>query len=257
MNPTTQDRTQTETAPLVNVVQQTENYDQFRFLDANREVNRPHVLAIQASYESNGNFTQAQPILVNENYEVIDGQHRLEAAKGLGIPVFYTVVPGLGAEEARKMNLLHKSWTPKDYLRAHVATGNRAYVLFNTLVEEFPNIAISTMVVYANGYYEAGLQSKFRNGDLRLTREMFEKAQRNLVRLSDAIDINQAFTIRPMALALLVAINSEGYRHSKMLDKITSQGADFAPYQNVKDNVRQLENAYNWHVTPDNHVRFF
>ena len=257
MNPTTQDRTQTETAPLVNVVQQTENYDQFRFLDANREVNRRHVLAIQASYESNGNFTQAQPILVNERFEVIDGQHRLEAAKGLGLPVFYTVVPGLGAAEARKMNLLHKAWTPKDYLRAHVATGSRAYVLFNTLYEEFPEIPMTTLITYANNKQEAGLEAKFRKGDMRFTQEMFAKAQRNLVRLMECIEINKAFKSKPMSLALLTAINSGNYRHAKMLEKIASQGADMAVYQNVGDNIRQLENAYNWHVTPDNRVRFF
>lgn len=257
MNPTTEERTQTETAPLENVVQQTENYDQFRLLDANREVNRRHVLAIQKSFETDGNFTQAQPILVNERFEVIDGQHRLEAARGLGTPVYYTVVPGLTAVDARKMNQLHKTWTPKDYLRAHIAAGSRAYILFNTLAEEFPQLPITTLISYANNKHEAGLEAKFRRGDMRFTVEMFERAQRNLVRLMEIAEINKAFLTKAMSLALLAAINSGSYRHRKMLEKVASQGADMAVYQTVKDNIRQLENAYNWHVTPDNHVRFF
>lgn len=254
----TQERTQTnENAPLVNVVQETTNYDQFNFLAANREVNKRHVQTIKASFEDNGNFTKAQPILVNEQYEVIDGQHRLVAAKEMGLPIYYTIVPGLNADTARRMNLLHRKWIPLDYLRTYTSSGKRPYILFQQLLEEFPGVSISVVMEYANGVYSNGLQKAFRNGELRLNQEMLARARRNLTRLQELTEINKSFRTRPMAQALLVAINSDGYRHRKMLEKVEARGADLQPYQNVKDNVRQLEDVYNFRVTQANHVRFF
>ena len=37
------------------------------------------------------------PIIVNENYEIIDGQHRYSASKELGLPIRYIVGEGYGS----------------------------------------------------------------------------------------------------------------------------------------------------------------
>lgn len=249
MNPTT-------TEP-VNVVQQTADYDQFSFLDANREVNEQHVRRIRKSFEENGNFTQAQPILVNENFQVIDGQHRLVAARELDLPVFYTIVPGIGANEAQKMNLLHRKWEPQDYLRAYVAEGRRAYLLFQKLVEQFPETSISLITIYIKGVEANGIHAQFRRGDLQLTTVTAEQAARRLTRLQQLIELSPVFKLRPLACAALKAMESEGYSHAKMLRKVEQQVADIRAYQGIKDNLRQLEQVYNHGVMTANHVRFF
>jgi len=257
MNPTTE-TPQTQTAPhQVGTVQTTTNYDQFTFLDANREVNERHVGAIRRSFENNGNFTQAQPILVNERMQIVDGQHRFVAARELDLPVFYTIVPGLGAREAQQMNLLHRAWTNQDYLHAYVQENKRPYILFQQLAEEYPTVSHTLLIIYIAGVEAHGIHKKFRTGELHLNLGIMEQTRRRLDRLVEAQELNEAFKFKPMAVALLRAMGSEGYRHRKMLEKIAQQNAEIRNYQQVQDNLRQLENVFNWHVTPANHVRFF
>lgn len=81
---------------LSNVVQQTQEYDKFSLLSANRDISKGHVQSLKASIEKLGNITEKVPIIVNQNLEIIDGQHRFQALKELGLPVFYIVADGMG-----------------------------------------------------------------------------------------------------------------------------------------------------------------
>lgn len=255
MNPTVQDRQTTQT--LANVVQSTTNYDQFTFLTANRVVNDRHVMSIRKSFEEDGNFTQQTPILVNERLQVIDGQHRLTACRELGLPVFYTVVPGIGAREAQKMNLLHRKWDTLDYLHVYIQENKAPYVRFQQLMEEYPDITPSLLIIYVNGYDTNGIHARFRSGDLKLNNVMLEKARKRLERLTELQGICDAFKMKPMAVALLRAMNTDVYKHRKMVEKVRFQVNEIHNYQLVQDNLRQLEDVFNWHTTQANKVRFF
>ena len=62
------------------------NHTKFTLLDNNRDIDIRHVAALMASMKKHG---QLMPIIVNENLEVIEGQHRLKACTELDIPVAY------------------------------------------------------------------------------------------------------------------------------------------------------------------------
>ena len=67
-------------ATVTNVqVFETRDYDQFKKLNGNRNINESQVDGIVHSILEVG--YQPVPILVNEFMEIIDGQHRLEAVK--------------------------------------------------------------------------------------------------------------------------------------------------------------------------------
>lgn len=251
MNPNTQ------TAPQVTTVQSSTNYGAFSFLNANRAVSERHVGAIKRSFEDNGNFTQAQPILVNEQLQIIDGQHRFTAARELGVPIFYTVVPGLGAKQAREMNLLHREWEAEDYLRAYANDGQRPYILFQELQGEYPGISLTTLITYVAGAQINGIHKKFRDGRLKLTATTMDKARRRLNRLVELRALTDAFKRQPMAMALLRVMATEYYKHSKMVRKVENQRSEIRAYQSMADNVRQLEDVFNKNSARINHVRFF
>ena len=61
----------------------------FKILEGNRNINLLHVERLVKSIEENGFLKM--PIIVNKNYEVIDGQHRLEAAKKSKSMVYYII----------------------------------------------------------------------------------------------------------------------------------------------------------------------
>jgi len=108
-------------------IKQTSDYSVFRHVTGNREVNKSHVKRLLLTFGSNPKKLQWVPILVNENMEVIDGQHRLEASKKLEVPIYYRVINGLTLEDCQALNSNSKMWSPTDYAKAYCENGNQNY----------------------------------------------------------------------------------------------------------------------------------
>lgn len=91
----------------------TQDYDKFVYNQKNRNINEAHVTALKRSIRKN-DLLFAQPILVNEKYEVIDGQHRLQAAMKLNRPIYYIIKKGLTIDDAITLNVSTKNWGYKN-----------------------------------------------------------------------------------------------------------------------------------------------
>lgn len=221
----------------------TTNYDMFAILTANRDVVPAHVRRLVVEMESRGNFTENDPILVNEHFEVIDGQHRLAAVSQLGLPVFYRVIEGVNINDARAMNILHKSWTTHDYLNSYANEGRRAYRDLKRLVETYENTPVTVILYFAYGSQNSGLGAKFRRGEF----EMFDvsAAQDRLDKLTELAELTPAFNAKSMALAFLNALNVDNFDYDRLRNKVERLAQEIRPFQNVTDNLRQLENVYN------------
>lgn len=72
-------------------MQETKEYDRFSFLTANRPVDYNHVNKIKKSLQEYG-FLDSQPITVNNEMQIIDGQHRFVACKEMGLPIKFVQV---------------------------------------------------------------------------------------------------------------------------------------------------------------------
>ena len=108
-------------------MEKTTNYDMFKFRADNREeINTAHVRRIADSIKSR-NLLHMRPIIVNSKMEVIDGQHRLLAAKMLGVDIYYKVEPSLGIEDMLAMNC-SKTWGLQDYVNFFVQNGYQEYM---------------------------------------------------------------------------------------------------------------------------------
>ena len=97
----------------------TQNLGMFKLHNVNREVDTPRVKRITDSMKKDG--LKLVPIIVNSNYVVVDGQHRLTAAKEAGKGIYFIVdtsIPNTTKgifEAARKFNQ-----NMKEIGRAHV-----------------------------------------------------------------------------------------------------------------------------------------
>lgn len=235
--------------------QSTTNYDMFSFLDANREVIATHVARLRESIEESGNFTEVVPILVNERYQIIDGQHRFTALKELGLPVHYSVVEGTNAHTARTMNMFQRNWVPQDYLDSYAKEGKRAYVKLQQLHEEYPEIYIYSLVIYAGGVQTGGFQATFRKGEMP-DFDMAEAKER-LDKLVELIELNPVFSRKVMSQAFMNMVKNPNYDHARMVAKVRQLNPEILPYQGITNNLRQLEEVYNHMRTEANRTRFF
>lgn len=117
-------------------VYQTDDYDKFKFIDGNRPIS--HAKKIIESIKDIGVLWQ--PVLVNERFEIIDGQGRFFAMKTLKKPIIYIMQRGLSIKEVRYLNQNATIWVTKDYIHSY-AVGNDAkesYKNFEEVKKQFP-----------------------------------------------------------------------------------------------------------------------
>lgn len=120
-------------------VYETTDYSAFKRLKGNRKVSKARIRKIM---ESIADGYVLNPIVVNENKEIIDGQGRLEAERELGLPVHYVIVEGAGLDDCVRMNISGTNWTTEDYVNSYAEQGIWEYVQLLDLKDEFPKLTV-------------------------------------------------------------------------------------------------------------------
>ena len=120
---------------LKDVVYHTNDYSIFKFSKVNRAVNKAHVKKLGKSIESDG---LTQPILVDSNMIVLDGQHRLSACEQIGTPIKYMLSEKKTTQAGIiTVNSMSKSWSSMDYLKSYVAAKKPAYIVVKKYMQKY------------------------------------------------------------------------------------------------------------------------
>ncbi|MBC8147318.1 MAG: ParB N-terminal domain-containing protein, partial [Bacteroidetes bacterium] len=77
-------------------IYKTKNYEKFKFMVGNRPINSAHTAKLIESIKGKYLFN---PIIINEKWEIIDGQHRFEAIKQLNLPLYFFINEGYSYDE--------------------------------------------------------------------------------------------------------------------------------------------------------------
>lgn len=117
-----------------NVVYSTKDLEIFKTISGNRATNLQHIRRLKASIEHYG--MKCNPILVNEKYEVIDGQHRLMAAKETKSKIYFIIINGYSLREVHTLNINQKNWTQSDFLEGYANMGVESYVKLKKFYEK-------------------------------------------------------------------------------------------------------------------------
>lgn len=91
----------------------TNDYTLFKKLEGNRDVRKKNAL-VRSIKEMD--LTMYSPIIVSEDFRIIDGQHRFEACKELGLPIYFLVMPSKNAERAMiVLNRCQSQWKSEEF----------------------------------------------------------------------------------------------------------------------------------------------
>lgn len=96
-------------------IEKTKEYDKFNILDGNRPIDKYHLKKLIASIQKD-NRLNLHPIIVNDSFEIIDGQHRYNAAKELGLEIFYIRSNTITDEHLIDCNVNQKSFDVENYI---------------------------------------------------------------------------------------------------------------------------------------------
>lgn len=132
----------------VNTVYKTSDLSIFKNIGGNRVPNIQHVKRLADSIRVYG--MKCNPILVNDKLEVIDGQHRLMAAKECQSFVYYIVVDGYSLKEIHTLNLNQKNWSKKDFMEGYANIGVESYIKLKAFIEKNNDFSLPICIAFCN-----------------------------------------------------------------------------------------------------------
>lgn len=228
-------------------VKKTKDYDIFTLRSDNRErIDQAHVRRLIQSIKAK-NLLELRPISVNGDMEVIDGQHRLMAAKALGVDIYYQVNERLKSEDIIVMNIA-KSWTFNDYLNYYVKNGYAEYIALNNFMREH-NLPLKTCLNIQIGKVKESYLD-FKAGKFKFTEEDMNERLSICWETIDIIRRNNATCSFVKATkfwkALLKLVNHDKFEKEPFFANLKKQVDTVGTRINDKEYFKMFVKIYNY-----------
>jgi hypothetical protein len=141
---------------------QSKDYREFTFFEGNRVVDPKRVKILMESIQTHGLLN---PIVVTQNKEIIDGQHRFESLRNLEMPVAYHihhVDRDKLLDLVRNINSVSKNWSNHDIAIAYsMHSPNKvSYQRYLEIAELGIN---HSSIIEACGYLDNNNETVFRS----------------------------------------------------------------------------------------------
>lgn len=218
------------------------NYFQFKRINSNRPLDKKHVNELVAEIKKE-NLLHLFPILVNNQFEVIDGQHRLAAAEQLGLYIHFKVDGNIGKDHIARVNRFAKNWGINDYINYWTTEGAAGFDKLSSFMLDNPLIPPSTVISMISGDMVGRDIKSMKSGTLDIAG--YDNALIIATMLKEyAGIINHAYE-RNFILAVIKCFKTEGYDHTEMRRQLETQSRSLVRCINVKQYVELFSEIYN------------
>lgn len=245
-------------------IKQTTDYNKFKIVHGNRELLERHVNKLVDSILER-NLLAANPILVNDKMEVIDGQHRLEASKRIGLPIHYTVVDRSSLREVQLLNTAVRNWTLTDFLNSYVAMGLEKYKELEKFVNDTGiglSNALYLIVSRGSDNIIINMSSpsrikEFKKGELTFTKEDMERAHKIAKALNKIEAYSDPNLIRDREFIVAVARVDSDELTDILVEKLQETNEPIHRAVNTRSYLYQMEQALNYRIHEKNRIRLY
>lgn len=230
-------------------VEYTSEYSVFSRLPGNREIDMGHVAGLVRSMQKKYRFA---PIYVNQDFQVLDGQHRLEAHRILQIPVPYYWDEGGDVEDVQTLNSTQKRWENEDYVKSFIERGYTEYKVYEWFKNHY-RLPHSVCCALLMGEIR-GLRKIFQNGQFKVKNlELAKKKTSILTQLSEYFTHwKDANFLRAMNFAL----TRKGFDVQTFIHKVALNPTMLAPCVSVNQYLALIEEVYNFRAVKKVPIRF-
>ena len=242
----------------VNKVYKTSDLSIFTQIDGNRVPNLQHIKRLSDSIRVYG--MKCNPILVNERMQVIDGQHRLMAAKEAGSFVYYIVVDGYSLNEVHTLNLNQKNWAKKDFMDGYANMGVESYIKLKAFFDKNDDFSFSDCIALCQNTGSGSTrtlavqsatckieskslqifeQGTWRTGDMDIAQDMASK-----IRMIKTyyLGYNRSTFVGTM----IGMFNNEKFDFNEFMHKLRLQPTAFVDCANREQYKTLIEDIYNY-----------
>lgn len=236
---------------------ETKDYTLFKRIQGNRDINKNHLDKLSASIMEN-NMMQVNPILVNEQYEIIDGQHRFEICKLNNFPIFYTVVEEANLRDVLLLNSNNKPWMLKDYLKTYVSLNNQHYKALEAFMEKYGlGITLSVCLLSGSSIPQGGsaMIKQFKSGNFNVSQ--FENAVKMVNSVNKFTDYADARVLKDRAFFEAIRIILSYVEVREVIASFEKSKDHISPQFSTTDYLRIIEGVYNKNRRQEDYERFF
>ena len=244
-------------------VRLTKDWGKLKFLEDNRDTDDGDVKRLAESIKKNG---QLQPIVINEKWEICEGQHRVKACILLDIPVLYIISDGASIQDTILMNNNQKSWKNRDYLKCFSHKNHKNHQEYRKVKKFFDdyslNFSVSINLLSGNFVYHGGGNSNkaFKEGKFKIKNlHAAEKYGSQLKKIKAKVPLlvsNGKFCMAWVKTQNMIAPNSAGSWNVMTGVKQMSKNVDmFKTCNNQESWDLQLVEAYNKGLSKNNKIK--
>lgn len=225
-------------------IYETNDYSLFKKLKNNRIVSEQRFNRLMKSFKGGALLI---PIIVNKDYEIIDGQARFEVRKRLMLPIPYIMIENATVEDCRRINYANAPWKVGDFVASFANSGNENYVRLAECSEitglKYPRIL---KLASAKGC-ESEKSDNIKSGDLVFTEENKEKVLYMVKRINEIKEAlgeedrtNDAFWN-----ACKISMETDGYDHARMIRLCSKYRMSYSQQSRLEDQLKMFSTIYN------------
>jgi hypothetical protein len=231
-------------------VHTTTDYNRFKSVGGNRNKNQLHLMRLRKSMESNYLFTV---ILVNENYEIIDGQHRFEIIKELNLPLHYVICPSYGLKEVHILNQNAKTWNSTDYISGFCQLGLQEYITFDKFMTKH-ELPFQIALLLLSGGDSGRYFEQFKSGNFKILDLDF--AEKTVEKLHLIGKYYEGYKRRWFVFAIIRLLQKENFEFTELLAKLKIQPTVLQDCTSVAQYIALIEEIYNYRRSSKVNLRF-
>lgn len=224
----------------------TTDYSIFKEFSSNRELDEKHVRKLAKAISSR-NLLHVNPIIVTEDLRVIDGQHRLAAAKSLNVPIYY-ISGEVNRRDISKLNSHQKNWNAMDYINFYTIEKIPEFVQFSNLVNHYPKMKVSALLSLSSEDNSRNL-TDLKSGFIDVTDiETAKQVSDHCCKLNTDFGYTFVFDSR-FPGALKKAIKTKGFDIVNFYRKLSASPRSFVPCHTINEYTKMIEEIYNYKVS--------
>jgi len=222
---------------------QTNNYKLFHRMRGNRDVSKSHVRKLIRSMEEK---YLPQPITVNERIEIVDGQHRFEAAKELQLPIYYQIVSGTDITDVQRLNNSSKNWAINDSLHMFCERNYVDYLTCNAFMNKYRlSLELSMCLLLNVTSANTPMRDNFKAGNFKVAN--LPLAEKNAEKILKIKPYYKGWARVSFARALMILFKNPEYDHAVLVKKLKYCSHLLQDKLNSSAYLANIEDIYNFH----------
>jgi hypothetical protein len=232
----------------------------FKTIKGNRPIDEANVSRIMKSFAVGYLYTE---VILNEFFEVIDGQHRIEACKRMKLEVNYTVQPGLRLKDCQLYNTVGKIWTKKTFHESYCELGSPAYLMLEEFRVNYPEFTLSTAEAVITNNVAGKDNTKreklgngktkdnerihyFREGNFQITQKERIKGYETAAKIKEFQPYFQYYNNGTFVRTLIALFKKTVYNHERMIEKLKKQPTTLVKCPTATNYLQLLDKIYNY-----------